>query len=64
MFNNIYQYSIGYMIYGKYNRQDELFIIMIMMTKHTLPKLSTISFTRAFMGATYTILNLSLSTDP
>ena len=32
--------------------------------EHTLPKLSTISFTKAFMGATYTILNLSLSTDP
>lgn len=30
----------------------------------TRPKLSTISFTSAFMGATYTILNLSRSTLP
>ena len=30
----------------------------------TRPKLSTISFTSAFIGATYTILNLSKSTLP
>mgnify|MGYP001656268683 FL=1 len=30
----------------------------------TRPKLSTISFTSAFIGATYTILNLSRSTLP